>query len=32
MISLEKRNGSCNVADDLSTNICPSSETKRGKR
>ena len=30
MISLEKHNGNSNVADDLSTNICPSRETYRG--
>ena len=28
MISLDKSNGSCNVIDDLSTNICVPSETK----
>ena len=28
MISLDKCNGSCNVADGLSTNICVSSKTK----
>ena len=28
MISLDKRNGSCNAVDDLSTKICVPSETK----
>ena len=29
MVSLDKCNGSCNVADDLSTKICVPSETKK---